>query len=41
MYGLILGAAALWCYEYLDVPGVFAYLNDATADAVNSTSGYR
>jgi len=39
-YGLILGAAALYCYEYFDAPGVLAYLNSATESAVKSTHGY-
>ena len=41
MYGVILGATALWCFEYLDIPGVFHYLNVETEKAVKSTSGYR
>ncbi len=40
-YGLILGAATLFAYNYFDAPGVLAYLNSATAAAVKSTSGYR
>lgn len=40
MYGLILGAASIWCYHHFDAPGVLAYLNDATASAARSTSGY-
>lgn len=40
MYGLILGAASIWCYHHFDAPGVLAYLNDATASAARSTGGY-
>ena len=40
MYGVILGTAAMWCWEYLDIPAVFAYLNAATEYAVKSTAGY-
>ncbi|MGD9764233.1 MAG: hypothetical protein AB7V27_11005 [Candidatus Binatia bacterium] len=40
VYGLILGAAAMYCFEYLDAPGVLAYLNSATESAVQSTHGY-
>lgn len=39
-YGLILGAASLYCYHYFDAPGILEYLNNATASAVKSTSGY-
>jgi len=39
-YGLILGAALLYLYEYFDAPGVLAYLNGATEAAVESTAGY-
>lgn len=39
-YGLILGAMAMYCFEYFDAPGMLAYLNDATASAVRSTHGY-
>jgi hypothetical protein len=39
-YGLILGASAMYCFEYFDAPGVLAYLNSATASAVQSTHGY-
>jgi hypothetical protein len=39
-YGLILGAAAMYCFQYFDAPGVLAYLNDATRSAVQSTHGY-
>jgi len=39
-YGLILGAAAMYCYQYFDAPGIVDYLNGATAAAVKSTSGY-
>ncbi len=40
IYGLILGAAAMYCYERLDPPKVLAYLNSATKSAVQSTHGY-
>ncbi len=40
IYGLILGVAAMYAYERLDPPAIFAYLNSATASAVKSTSGY-
>jgi len=39
-YGLILGAAAMYCFSYFDAPGVLAYLNSATESAVRSTHGY-
>jgi len=39
-YGLILGAASLYCYRYFDAPGVLSYLNSATSSAVESTHGY-
>lgn len=39
-YGIILGAAAMYAYEYFDAPGVLAYLNSATEAAVRSTHGY-
>jgi hypothetical protein len=39
-YGLILGAAAMWCFEKFDAPGVLSYLNSATESAVQSTHGY-
>jgi hypothetical protein len=39
-YGLILGIAAMYSFEYFDAPGVLAYLNSATESAVKSTSGY-
>jgi hypothetical protein len=41
IYGVILGAATIYLYNYFDAPGILAYLNRATADAVKSTSGYR
>jgi hypothetical protein len=40
IYGLVLGAASLYLFEYFDAPGVLAYLNAATETAVESTSGY-
>jgi hypothetical protein len=39
-YGLILGAAVLYGYNYFDAPGIMAYLNSATESAAKSTSGY-
>lgn len=39
-YGVILGAAAMYMFEYFDAPGVLAYLNSATESAVQSTHGY-
>jgi hypothetical protein len=39
-YGLILGAAAMYGFEYFDAPGVLDYLNSATESAVHSTHGY-
>ena len=39
-YGLILGAALMYSFEYFDAPGVLAYLNGATDMAVKSTHGY-
>jgi hypothetical protein len=39
-YGLILGAASLYCYRYFDAPGILSYLNSATSAAVESTHGY-
>lgn len=39
-YGVILGVAAMYCFEYFDAPGVLAYLNSATQSAVQSTHGY-
>jgi hypothetical protein len=35
-----MGAAALYAYERLDPPAILDYLNNATASAVRSTSGY-
>ena len=40
IYGLILGVAAMYLYEYFDAPGALSYLNAATQSAVESTSGY-
>ncbi len=40
VYGVILGATAMWMFEYFDAPGVLSYLNSATESAVESTSGY-
>lgn len=41
LYGLILGAAVMYAYEYLDVPGLIDYLNSFTQSAAESTHGYR
>lgn len=40
LYGLILGAATVYCYNYFDAPGMLDYLNSATESAAKSTSGY-
>ena len=40
IYGLIIGAALTYGYNYFDAPGILAYLNSATASAVKSTHGY-
>ena len=40
LYGVILGLAAMYLFEYFDAPGVLAYLNSATQSAVQSTHGY-
>ena len=40
IYGLILGAAAMYCYARVDPPTILAYLNSATESAVKSTHGY-
>jgi hypothetical protein len=39
-YGVVLGAAAMYCFQYFDAPGILAYLNNATQAAVKSTHGY-
>lgn len=39
-YGLVLGAALMYAFEYFDAPGILVYLNSATEYAVESTSGY-
>lgn len=39
-YGVILGASAMYLFEYFDAPGVLAFLNSATQSAVQSTHGY-
>ena len=39
-YGLIIGAAVTYAYNYFDAPGILAYLNSATEQAVQSTHGY-
>ena len=40
IYGMIIGAAAMFLYARFDPPRVLAYLNSATEYAVKSTSGY-
>jgi len=40
IYGLIVGSAVIYLFNYFDAPGILAYLNSATASAVQSTSGY-
>ena len=40
LYGVILGVAAMYLFQYFDAPGVLAYLNCATQSAVQSTHGY-
>jgi len=40
VYGLLVGAVVMVGYERLDPGRILAYLNDATASAVRSTSGY-
>ncbi len=40
MYGVILGAAAMYMFVYFDAPGVLKFLNQSTKAAVESTSGY-
>ena len=40
LYGIVLGAAAMYCFQYFDAPGMLTYLNSATQAAVQSTHGY-
>lgn len=40
VYGVILGALTMFCYERVDPPKILAYLNSATEYAVQSTHGY-
>lgn len=40
IYGVILGSASIYLFNYFDAPGILDYLNSATASAVHSTSGY-
>ena len=40
IYGVILGAATMFCYARVDPPKVLAYLSQATKSAVESTHGY-
>ncbi len=39
-YGMILGAASMYLFEYFDAPAILARMNSATKSAVESTSGY-
>ena len=40
VYGLLVGAAVMFGYVRLQPERILSYLNDATASAVRSTSGY-
>jgi len=40
LYGVILGAAAMYLYARFDPPAILTYLNAATESAAKSTSGY-
>ena len=40
IYGLVLGAAMMWGFEYFDAPGIWADLNGATTSAKTSVGGY-
>jgi hypothetical protein len=40
VYGLLLGALTMYCYERVDPPKILAYLNGLTEYAVGSTHGY-
>jgi hypothetical protein len=40
VYGVILGAAAFYCYVRLDPAKILDYLNAATKAAVESTHSY-
>lgn len=40
IYGVIVGATAMYLVEYFDAAGTISYLNSATESAVESTSGY-
>lgn len=40
IYGVIIGAAAMYCYARFDPLKVLGYLNQATKSAVESTRGY-
>lgn len=40
IYGLLLGSASIYLFNYFDAPGILNYLNGATASAVQSTHGY-
>lgn len=40
MYGIIVGATAMYMFEYFDAVGTVDFLNSATKSAVESTAGY-
>lgn len=39
-YGVFFGALTIWCYHHFDAPGILDFLNESTAAAARSTSGY-
>ena len=39
-YGVFFGALSIWGYHHFDAPGILDYLNQSTAAAARSTSGY-
>jgi len=39
IYGLVIGLASLYCWEYFDVPGMWAYLTDATEQNAKISGG--
>lgn len=40
IYGLIIGLVSLYCWEYFDIPGVWAYLTDATEQNARITGNF-
>lgn len=40
IWGVICGLAFWYVYERVDPPALLAYLNEKTAEAARSTSGY-